>query len=233
MASSATHSLAMGLARIRPDSTAARPSRLPWWKRPLDLLGASVILALGSPLLLVAAALVWLGSPGPVLFRQIRVGRDEQPFALLKFRTMHVGGDDAAARDFNARELNGELTTPPDGGVFKLENDPRITPVGRLLRRWSIDELPQLLNVLRGEMSLVGPRPSLPWEVELFTAEQRRRHACLPGLTGLWQVSGRNRLSMPQMLALDVLYAERCSLALDLRILLQTPRAVLLDRGTS
>jgi lipopolysaccharide/colanic/teichoic acid biosynthesis glycosyltransferase len=104
--------------------------------------------------------------------------------------------------------------------------------VGRILRRTSIDELPQLLNVLRGEMSLVGPRPSLPWEVELYSPEQRRRHQCLPGITGLWQVSGRNRLSMPEMLALDLDYLERRSLWLDLQIMWRTPRAVLFDHST-
>jgi lipopolysaccharide/colanic/teichoic acid biosynthesis glycosyltransferase len=111
--------------------------------------------------------------------------------------------------------------------VFKLEDDPRVMPVGRFLRRYSIDELPQLLNVLRGEMSLVGPRPSLPWEVELYSPEQRRRHECLPGLTGLWQVSGRNRLSMQQMLSLDLEYVERQSLRLDLWVLWRTLSAVL------
>jgi lipopolysaccharide/colanic/teichoic acid biosynthesis glycosyltransferase len=164
-----------------------------------------------------------------VLFRQVRIGQDEQPFAMFKFRTMHVGSDDGPLRELNVAELRGIAEPGTSDGVFKLENDPRVTPVGRILRRFSIDELPQLFNVVRGEMSLVGPRPALPWEVELFTPEQRGRHACVPGITGLWQVSGRNRLSMPQMLALDVLYVERRSLLLDLRILLRTPRAVLLD----
>jgi lipopolysaccharide/colanic/teichoic acid biosynthesis glycosyltransferase len=205
---------------------------LPRWKRPLDLAVGVVTLVLVAPVMLAAAALVRLSSAGPVLFHQPRIGRGEQPFILLKFRTMYLGTDDRAHRDRNTRELKGQLATPPSG-IFKLEDDPRITPAGTLLRRWSVDELPQLFNVLRGEMSLVGPRPSLPWEVELYTPAQRRRHACLPGITGLWQVSGRNRLSMPEMLALDLAYAERCSLRLDLSILLRTPTAVLLDRGTS
>ena len=133
-------------------------------------------------------------------------------------------------REMNARELRGEGALDCADGVYKPKDDPRVTPAGRWLRRYSIDELPQLLNVLRGEMSLVGPRPSLPWEVELYTPEQRRRHGCLPGMTGLWQVSGRTRLSMIEMLELDLMYIRTRSLALDLRILARTPAAVLLDR---
>jgi lipopolysaccharide/colanic/teichoic acid biosynthesis glycosyltransferase len=176
------------------------------------------------------AGLVRLTSRGPAFIRQIRVGRNERLFTLFKFRTMYLDADDASSRQLNIRELLGDANPGTSDGVFKLEADPRITKLGRPLRRFSIDELPQLLNVLRGEMSLVGPRPSLPWEVELFTPEQRRRHECLPGITGLWQVSGRNRLSMPQMLALDLAYARSRSLRLDLWILCRTPGAVLFDR---
>jgi lipopolysaccharide/colanic/teichoic acid biosynthesis glycosyltransferase len=199
-------------------------------KRVLDLAIALPALLLLPPLLLIAAAAVRLTSPGPALLRQTRIGRHERPFTMFKLRTMRVDADDRASREFNQRELLGELDTVD--GVFKLQDDPRITRVGGFLRRWSIDELPQLLNVLRGDMSLVGPRPSLPWEVALFTPEQRRRHEALPGMTGLWQVSGRSRLSMPEMLALDLLYVEQHSLRLDLAILLRTPRAVLFDDAT-
>jgi lipopolysaccharide/colanic/teichoic acid biosynthesis glycosyltransferase len=135
-------------------------------------------------------------------------------------------------REFNRRELAGDPTLVTADGVMKPMDDPRITPVGRWLRRFSIDELPQLLNVLKGEMSLVGPRPALPWEVALFTPEQRRRQRTPPGITGLWQVSGRNRLAMPQMLELDLTYLERRSLGLDLAILARTPKAVLFDCAT-
>ena len=135
-------------------------------------------------------------------------------------------------RELNTREILGDGGCVGRDGIFKLDDDLRITPVGRLLRRFSIDELPQLLNVLRGEMSLVGPRPSLPWEVELYTAEQRQRHDCLPGLTGLWQVSGRNHRPMQEMLALDVAYSKSRSLRLDLWILFRTPYAVLFGRDT-
>jgi len=176
------------------------------------------------------AVLVRLTSRGPVLIRQIRVGQNERPFTLFKFRTMYLDADDAPLRQMNIRELSGDPNAGTSDGVFKLEADRRITKVGRLLRRFSIDELPQLFNVVRGEMSVVGPRPSLPWEVELFTPEQRQRHECLPGITGLWQVSGRNRLSMPEMLALDLVYARSRSLRLDFWILCCTPGAVLFDR---
>ena len=209
---------------------AAAPA-MPATKRVLDLTVACLALALFSPLMLVSAVLIKMSSPGPVFFRQTRVGCSEKPFAMLKLRTMHVGRDDSVHREFNRRELLGISAPETSDGVFKLEHDPRITRIGRFLRRFSIDELPQLINVLRGEMSLVGPRPSLPWEVELFSAEQRRRHWCTPGITGLWQVSGRNALSMVEMLKLDVEYVERRSLLLDLWILLRTPYAVLFDRG--
>jgi lipopolysaccharide/colanic/teichoic acid biosynthesis glycosyltransferase len=144
---------------------------------------------------------------------------------------MYLDADDAPLRQMNIRELLGDTNAGTSDGVFKLEADRRITKVGRLLRRFSLDELPQLFNVLRGEMSLIGPRPLFPWEVELFTPEQRKRHECLPGITGLWQVSGRNRLSMPEMLALDLVYARSRSLRLDLWILCRTPGAVLFDRS--
>jgi lipopolysaccharide/colanic/teichoic acid biosynthesis glycosyltransferase len=200
-------------------------------KRALDLALALPALILVAPLLLVAGVLIRRGSPGPALLRQTRIGQHERPFTLLKLRTMELHCDDRAHREFNIRELRGLAAAGTADGVFKLENDGRITRIGAFLRRFSIDELPQLLNVLRGDMSLVGPRPSLPWEVELYTPEQRRRHEVLPGLTGLWQVSGRNRLSMPQMLALDLRYVRRRSLRLDLWILMRTPWVVLFDEA--
>ena len=208
----------------------ARPAAVPRWKRGLDLAAGLLALAALSPVMLAAAAAVRLTSPGPVLFRQTRIGLNERPFTMLKFRTMYVDADHTAQNALNLRELRGEAVA--EDGLFRLVNDPRITPVGQVLRRYSIDELPQLFNLLRGEMSLVGPRPALPWEVEQFTPEQRRRHASLPGLTGLWQVSGRNRLSMQQMLDLDLAYVEHCTLSQDIAILIRTPVAVLLDRAT-
>lgn len=199
-------------------------------QRLLDLCVAIPALIFLSPLLLLAAIAVAATSRGPVLFRQTRIGLDERPFTLLKFRTMHVDADHRLQEAMNRRELAGEAVA--EDGLFKPANDPRITPVGRFLRQSSIDELPQLFNVLFGEMSVVGPRPALPWEVELFTPEERRRHDCRPGITGIWQVSGRNRLSMRKMLALDLVYVQYRSLRLDLWVLLRTPRAVLLERAT-
>jgi lipopolysaccharide/colanic/teichoic acid biosynthesis glycosyltransferase len=221
--------------RDHEQTTAATPDHtmraIPPSKRMLDLMVAIPALVVTAPIMLVAAVLVRLTSPGPALYRQTRIGQGEQPFTMFKLRTMYVGSDDSAHREFNTQEILGSADPGTSDGIFKLEHDPRITGVGRFLRRFSIDELPQLLNVIRGEMSLVGPRPLLPWEVELFTSEQRRRHDCAPGITGLWQVSGRNRLSIPEMLALDIAYVERQSLLLDLWILLRTPWAVLFDKG--
>jgi lipopolysaccharide/colanic/teichoic acid biosynthesis glycosyltransferase len=213
--------------RTAPPVTAARQA-----KRLLDLVIATACLAAASPLLLAAAAAIRLTTPGPALFRQTRLGRDRRPFVLYKFRTMYSGCPDDVHREYVSRLLTEDQ--PPDGGrdgVFKLERDTRITRVGRLLRRTSIDELPQLLNVIRGDMSLVGPRPPLPWEAELFDAVFAGRFAVPPGLTGLWQVSGRNGLTMRQGLALDVEYVRRQSLALDLWILIKTVPAVLSTRG--
>ena len=194
-------------------------------KRALDLVGALMLLVALSPVLLVAALAVRLSSPGPVLFRQDRVGRDGRTFVMLKLRTMYTDSVDALHRDYVSRLLTDEVT--PEDGLFKLTRDPRVTPVGAWLRRTSIDELPQLWNVLRGEMSLVGPRPALTWEVELFPPWALRRFEVRPGISGLWQVSGRNRLTMPQGLELDVRYVDEQCLRNDLVIMLRTVGAVL------
>jgi lipopolysaccharide/colanic/teichoic acid biosynthesis glycosyltransferase len=213
-------------ARLRP--------ALPVWlaKRLLDLSVAIPCLILLSPLLLAVGMLVRLTTPGPALFRQTRLGKDRRPFVLYKFRTMYTGSSDDVHRAY-VRKLLTE-GQPPDGGtngVYKLTGDDRITPIGRLIRRTSIDELPQLLNVIRGNMSLVGPRPALSWEAELFDAIFFARFAVPPGLTGLWQVSGRNSLTMRQGLELDLEYVRRRSLALDLKILLKTIPVVLSTHG--
>jgi lipopolysaccharide/colanic/teichoic acid biosynthesis glycosyltransferase len=201
-------------------------------KRMLDLTVATACLIMASPLLLAVAVAIRLTTPGPALFRQARLGRDRRTFELCKFRTMHTGCPDDVHREYVRKLLTEDQ--PPDGGrpgVFKLENDDRITPLGRLLRRTSIDELPQLINVIRGDMSLVGPRPALPWEAQLFDAVFFGRFAVTPGLTGLWQVSGRNSLTMRQGLELDLEYVRRQSLALDLWILVRTIPVVLSTRG--
>lgn len=196
---------------------------LPTSKRCIDVVLAGIALILLSPVLAAVALAVRLSSPGPVLFRQERLGQGGQPFVMLKFRTMYVGRSDAAHRSYVTRLLTEE--SPATGGaapLFKLQCDPRVTPLGQWLRRTSLDELPQLINVLIGEMSLVGPRPVLAWEVELYRGDEHRRFDVPPGITGLWQVSGRNRLSMRQALALDVEYVRRHSLWLDLVILVRT-----------
>lgn len=192
-------------------------------KRTIDVVGASVLLLLCLPVLLAIAILVKLSSPGPVLYRQDRVGRDGRTFAFLKFRTMIDGAD----------LLRDELLDKNDcdGILFKMRSDPRVTPIGRRLRRFSLDELPQLLHVLLGHMSLVGPRPPLPIEVETYDPVERRRLAVKPGLTGLWQVSGRSNLSWDESIELDLHYVDNWSLLLDLRILVRTMPAVVTARG--
>jgi lipopolysaccharide/colanic/teichoic acid biosynthesis glycosyltransferase len=195
---------------------------------------ATVLLVVLSPLLLVIALLVRVSSPGPALFRQTRLGHRERPFTVLKFRTMWVGGDHSAHRRYVAQLLTEPA--PPFGGrpgLYKLADDPRVTPIGSLLRRTSLDELPQLVNVVRGEMSLVGPRPVLPWEAELFEPRHRARFLVRPGITGLWQVSGRNRVTMRQALDLDLRYVETRSLALDLSIIWRTIPALMRWLGTA
>ena len=203
-------------------------------KRGLDVTGSVVLLALGSPVFLLIAALVKLRSPGPVFFKQVRVGEHGKPFTMLKFRTMHVNNDHAIHKAFVSQLIKG---TAPAGGdskdtPFKIANDPRVTPFGRLLRKTSFDELPQLWNILRGDMSLVGPRPPLFYEVEQYKPwHYRRVLEAKPGLTGLWQVSGRSRTSFDDMVRLDLRYAKNCSTWTDIKILLATPKAVISGKG--
>jgi lipopolysaccharide/colanic/teichoic acid biosynthesis glycosyltransferase len=201
--------------------------------KPLfDLVVASLCLMILCPLLVAAAILIRLTTPGPALFRQTRIGRDNRPFVLYKFRSMYTGTTDEVHRQY-VRELLTQAQPAKGGqrGLYKLEDDPRITPLGRLLRRTSIDELPQLVNVIRGEMSLVGPRPVLPWEAKVIGETHGERFEVRPGITGLWQVSGRCTLTMRQALELDAEYARRQSFGLDLMILLKTVPAVLSTRG--
>jgi lipopolysaccharide/colanic/teichoic acid biosynthesis glycosyltransferase len=192
-------------------------------KRALDLGLCLLALIIVGPILLLLCGLIRWTSPGPALFRQERLGRNRQPFTIFKLRTMRTDNDDQIHREYVTKLLNED--EPPAGGrsgIFKLDADPRVTRLGMWLRRTSLDELPQLLNVLRGEMSLVGPRPVLPWEAEMFRERHQPRFQVKPGITGLWQVRGRSRLSMREGLDLDVEYARTQSLALDLTILLGT-----------
>jgi len=192
-------------------------------KRLIDVSLSLVLIVMISPLLLLLWCLVRLTSSGPAFFRQERVGRNMRSFTMLKLRTMYVDNHDQIHRNYVTHLLSAdEPSAAGDNGLFKLDQDPRVTRLGVWLRRTSLDELPQLLNVLHGEMSLVGPRPVLPWEAELFEERYRRRFLVKPGISGLWQVSGRSRLTMREALELDIEYADRQSLALDLSIILRT-----------
>jgi exopolysaccharide biosynthesis polyprenyl glycosylphosphotransferase len=194
-------------------------------KRAFDLIAASLALVVTSPLLLMSVIAIKLDGPGPVFFRQVRVGRDGRPFTVLKLRTMVT---DAEARKTELLALN-----EVDGPLFKIEHDPRITRVGRVLRKLSIDELPQLICVLRGTMSMVGPRPALPSEVAEWDEPLHERLRVLPGLTGLWQVSGRSDSSFEQYRRLDLYYVDNWSLTHDLRICAKTFGVVLSGRGAA
>jgi lipopolysaccharide/colanic/teichoic acid biosynthesis glycosyltransferase len=220
--------------RLGAGRTTARGGRAgPSVKRCLDVLVAGSALAVLSPLLLALAVAVRLTSRGPAVFRQERLGQGGQPFTVLKFRTMFTDTDDAVHRAYVTRLLTDEVPVAGgSSGLYKLEADPRVTPIGRWLRRTSLDELPQLFNVLRGEMSLVGPRPALAWEAKLYRESDHQRFEVPPGITGLWQVSGRSRLSMREALALDVEYVRRRSLWLDLLILARTIPTVLRPEAT-
>jgi lipopolysaccharide/colanic/teichoic acid biosynthesis glycosyltransferase len=200
-------------------------------KRLVDLLLSSIALVLFLPVFLLVAAAVKLSSRGPVLFRQERVGQRGKRFTFLKFRSMHTRNQSIIHEQYVRKLISGSLGVPKNG-VFKIQNDPRVTPVGRFLRKTSLDELPQLWNVLKGEMSLVGPRPPLPYEVEVYDIWHRRRVLeAKPGITGLWQVTGRSRTCFDDMVRLDLHYTQSSSLWLDTKILLQTPRAVLAGDG--
>jgi exopolysaccharide biosynthesis polyprenyl glycosylphosphotransferase len=193
-----------------------------------DQIAAGVLLVVLSPLLACVAAAVKLCDPGPMIFKQVRVGRGGAGFTMYKFRTMHTGAEQLRQR---LRAQNDHRSDHVGGVLFKMRNDPRVTGIGRLLRRMSLDELPQLVNVLRGEMSLVGPRPPLPDEVERYADDVHRRLLVKPGLTGLWQVSGRSDLKWEETVRLDLYYVENRSPALDGEILCRTARAVLMGEG--
>ena len=205
-------------------------------KRAFDIAGSALTLILLSPLLLVIALAIKLTSKGPVVFRQERVGQFNGRFTFLKFRSMHAANDASIHKEYIKHFIAGDVGNPASEQsapiVYKIQNDPRVTAVGRLLRKTSLDELPQLWNVLRGEMSLVGPRPPIPYELESYEPWHRRRVLeAKPGITGLWQVSGRSRTDFDDMVRLDLRYVLTWSIWLDVKILLQTPRAVFSGDG--
>ena len=228
----------------RPDARLYPAVRRKSWalfcKRALDVAGSLMLVTLLAPVFVIAAFAVKLTTPGPVFFRQPRIGQRGKPFTFLKFRSMRADADPALHQNYVKEFITaGKATRNGCGsdeslrqnGLYKLHRDPRVTAVGRFLRATSIDELPQLLNVLRGEMSLVGPRPPLAYEVEQYDAWHRRRILeAKPGITGLWQVKGRSRTTFDEMVRLDLSYVDRWSIWSDIAILFQTPRAVLLCR---
>lgn len=206
------------------------PVRGPRWKlkRAIDVAVAVLALLVLSPFLAAIAIAIRYSSEGGVFFRQLRLGMDAKPIKIIKFRTMVSGASETTHREFMRSMLVGEPSeSATQSGFYKMTDDARITRVGRFLRRYSLDELPQLMNVIAGDMSLVGPRPAIPYEVEFYEEWQRRRFDVLPGMTGLWQVSGRSRLSPADMLRLDVHYAETWSLPNDFLIILRTIPAIL------
>ena len=203
-------------------------------KRVMDLLASALALVFLSWLLFAIVLLIKATSRGPALFRQTRIGQHGKAFTFLKFRSMQVGNDAAIHKEYVARLIAGKIEAPAQGKqeVFKITNDPRVTPIGRILRKTSLDELPQLINVLKGEMSLIGPRPPVPYEFECYDLWHRRRVLEVkPGITGLWQVRGRSRTSFDEMVRLDLHYTRNWSLWLDFKILLDTPRAVFSGDG--
>jgi len=225
-------------AKLYPDlferDEARRFSRI--LKRSMDIVGSFAALVLCSPLFVLIALAIKLTSKGPILFKQERVGRYGLSFTFLKFRSMECDNDVSIHREYVKRFIAGKAdparVSHTQNAVYKIQDDPRVTRVGKFLRKTSLDELPQFINVLKGDMSLVGPRPPIPYEVEGYQIWHRRRVLeSKPGITGLWQVNGRSRLKFDDMVRLDLQYAKTWSLWLDIKILLRTPRAVLFGAG--
>jgi exopolysaccharide biosynthesis polyprenyl glycosylphosphotransferase len=201
-------------------------------KRTMDVVGSAALLVLFAPLFLLIAALIKVTSRGPVLYRQDRVGQGARLFSILKFRTMALNADHGIHHKFVSQFIHSTAAVQGQQAPFKLKNDPRVTSIGKVLRKTSLDELPQFWNVLRGEMSLVGPRPPIQYEVDQYQPWHRRRVLeAKPGITGLWQVSGRSRTTFDEMVRLDLQYANNPSIWADIRILLATPAAVISGKG--
>jgi lipopolysaccharide/colanic/teichoic acid biosynthesis glycosyltransferase len=219
-----------------PAQRAARGQHLAvrFIRRAAELAVAAVMLVVIAPVMALIVLAIRLDSPGPALFRQRRVGRDMREFTVLKFRSMRAAADSSPHREY-VRELiaRGAESETTEDGLYKLAVDDRVTAVGRVLRKTSLDELPQLWNVIRGEMSLVGPRPVIPYEVEQYPDWYLGRFAVRPGITGLWQVNGRNQRTYEEMVEFDIQYAERQSLRLDVLILVKTLWVVISGRGVA
>jgi exopolysaccharide biosynthesis polyprenyl glycosylphosphotransferase len=220
-----------GMPLVTLPPTRLAPSTLAV-KRVIDIVGAACLLVLTAPLFAYAALRIKLDSPGPVFFRQTRLGTNMRTFEALKFRSMKVATDASVHREYVRGIMSAEATLD-DSGVYKLQREDAITPFGRWLRKTSLDELPQLINVLRGEMSLVGPRPCIPYETENFKQHHFERFLVPQGITGLWQVTARASATFGEALEMDVAYVRGWSMALDLRLLLKTPFALLRQRGAT
>ena len=201
----------------------------PMVKRLLDIVVALAMLLVAAPLMIIAAIAITLDGPGPIIFRQTRIGKNHRPFTFYKFRSMYYKADASVHQQFVKGLINGEA--PSGSTTYKLAGDKRITRVGALLRKTSIDELPQLFNVIKGDMSMVGPRPPIPYEVAEYKDWHHRRLSVAPGITGLWQVQGRSLVAFDDMVKMDIAYAERRSIKLDVTLLAQTVPAVLSGRG--
>lgn len=218
-----------------------------WVKRAMDVAIAAFLLLVLAPLFILIGCAIKLDSPGPVIFKQERVGRrrrrsdgtlEETTFMFYKFRSMYYNSDDSIHRAFVKKLIEDGAerklaSLKRDNTIYKMDDDPRITPVGRIIRKTSLDELPQLWNVLLGHMSLVGPRPALPYEVALYKPWHKQRLDVMPGITGLWQVTARSSVPFDEIITLDLDYVERQSLWLDLKILALTPFAVISGRGAA
>jgi lipopolysaccharide/colanic/teichoic acid biosynthesis glycosyltransferase len=219
------------LQAIDPAPADTRPKALTALrKRTLDVVAAAGLLVVFSPVWLLCGLLIKLTSRGPVIFRQERIGAGQKAFTVYKFRTMRADTSDEIHRDFVTRYILGSMSLDA-GGSYKLPRDHRVTAIGRILRKLSLDEVPQLLNVLRGDMSIVGPRPPLRYEVDNYEPWQLARLSVRPGITGLWQISGRNRLSFAEMCELDIEYIKGWRLRRDLSIMARTPWVMLVDAG--
>jgi lipopolysaccharide/colanic/teichoic acid biosynthesis glycosyltransferase len=201
-------------------------------KRGVDIFLAAMLLLVSGPLFFLLALGIKLHSPGPVFYLQKRVGKNGRPFKMVKFRSMRVGNDSKLHQE-HVQNLIRNNIAPKDLGVdsLKLKSDPRVTGLGKILRKLSLDELPQLINVLRGEMSIVGPRPPLPYEYELYSAFDKQRLLVTPGITGLWQVTAHNMVSFAEMVEIDLDYIQRMSFWLDLKIMLLTPLEMIRGKG--
>lgn len=200
-------------------------------KRLLDLMGSAIGIILYLPIFITISICIKLTSKGPILFSQTRLGENAKPFRFYKFRTMYVDKDRIHDQEFVKNLIDGKYGKIGENPTYKLKHDPRVTPFGRLLRVTSLDELPQLINVLKGDLSLVGPRPSLPYEYDNYQEWHKERLSIKPGITGLWQVTGRSSTTFDEMVQLDIEYARKQSLILDIKLLIKTMYVVISGKG--